>query len=73
MLSSSLLIIIYKSEALNCGVAESGLSSGSLILTVIGIRKSTPIRIASPSQRAGKNEIIPLLADKQACEVDSLS
>jgi len=55
------------------GVSELGSIEGFIILSIIGIGKSTPVSMASPALRIGKNDKALLLASEQAYSIASLS
>ena len=60
-------------DQFNFGVLESGSIVGLSNFIMIGIGKSTPVKIASPSPRIGKKSNVFLLAVLQALLTASLS
>jgi len=58
---------------LNNGVLELGSIIGKSTFNMTGIGKSTPINIASPEPKIGKNANVSLLAEEQALAIASLS
>ncbi|ULT42582.1 hypothetical protein KRR40_02995 [Niabella defluvii] len=54
-------------------MSNFGVIVGKSTLTDIGIGKSTPITMASPDPKDGRNESVSLLAVEQALAIASLS